>query len=64
MHRVATFRLGDVRDFYLHDSQRTVIRRLKELEELGFLAHEGRGAGGRYRLTSLREVETGVAQSA
>lgn len=57
VHRVGTFRLGDVRDLFLDDSRRTVIRRLAELEALGFLKREGVGAGSRYSVTSLHEVK-------
>ena len=64
VHRIASFRLADVRGFYLHESQRTIIRRLKELEDLGFLAREGSGAGSRYRARSLHEIETGIPEHA
>lgn len=58
IHRVASFRLGDVRDLFLSESKRTVIRRLAELEGLGFLAREGTGAGSRYLVASLRDAKT------
>lgn len=56
VHRVISFRLGDVRDIFLNESRRTVIRRLAELEALGFLRREGTGAGSRYAVVSLHEV--------
>jgi Fic family protein len=56
VHRVDRFRLGDVRDVFLDDSRRPVIRRLAELEDLGFLRREGVGAGSRYVVVPLRET--------
>ncbi|MGQ0536483.1 MAG: Fic family protein, partial [Methanobacteriota archaeon] len=56
IHRVATFRLADVRDAFLDESRRTVIRRLAELEGLGFLLREGQGAGSKYRVLSLPDA--------
>lgn len=58
IHKVGEFRLADVRDFYLNDSQRTVIRRLKELIDLGFLKQTGAGRGSRYLVESLHVVRT------
>lgn len=57
VHRVASFRLADVRDIFLSESRRTIIRRLAELEGLGLLAREGTGAGSRYRVAPLHGVK-------
>jgi Fic family protein len=64
VHRVGTFRHGDVKDFYLGESQRTRIRRLKELEDLGFLKREGTGAGSRYAVVPLHEIEASAPRRA
>ena len=56
VHKVATFQLAEARDFYLGESQRTVIRRLQQLAALGFLEHQGVGRGGRYVVRSLHDV--------
>jgi len=42
---------------FLDDSRRTIIRRLAELEALGFLKREGTGAGSKYRTASLHEAK-------
>lgn len=56
VHKIASFKLSDVRDFYLKESQRTVIRRLQELADLGSIQREGSGAGSKYTVRSLHDA--------
>lgn len=58
IHRVEAFRFRDVEGFYLGASKSTIIRRLKELEELGFVQRLGHGQGSRYAVQSLHAVST------
>lgn len=55
IHRVASFKVADVASFYLGAHKNTITRRLHELEDLGFIRGEGRGAGRHYRVATLHE---------
>lgn len=56
IHKVATFRPRDAALFFRGASRATVLRRLKELEELRLVKGTGRGEGRRYEVATLHEV--------
>lgn len=55
VHRIPAFRVGDVANFYLGAHKNTITRRLHELERLGLIRGEGRGAGRSYAVTPLAQ---------
>lgn len=57
IHKVATFKAAQAREFYFGQSRATVHRRLAELAELGFVLPQGTGAGAKYVVRSLAELE-------
>jgi Fic family protein len=57
IHRVASFKVGDIAAFYLGAHKNTITRRLKELEDLKLVRGEGRGAGRAYRVATLHELK-------
>lgn len=57
IHKVEIFRVGDVRKFFAGASRATVTRRLQELDAFRFISGTGQGAGRKYRVKPLAEVE-------
>lgn len=57
IHKVNEFRPADARRFFVGTPRRTFARRLAKLEELRLVRGTGRGAGRRYEVASLVDVE-------
>ncbi len=58
VHRLESFKVHDIAAFYLGSHKNTITKRLAELEALGLIHGEGRGAGRVYRVRSLHEVKS------
>lgn len=56
VHRIPAFKVQDIAAFYLGLHKNTITRRLAELEALGLIHGEGRGAGRVYKVKPLHEV--------
>ncbi|MBI4393954.1 MAG: Fic family protein [Euryarchaeota archaeon] len=56
IHKAASFRFREARVFFPGASDKTVQRRLRDLEGLGLVKRSGRGEATRYAVASLHEV--------
>jgi Fic family protein len=59
VHRLESFKVNDIASFYLGLHKNTITKRLAELEDLGLIRGNGRGAGRSYSVKSLHEVKSG-----
>lgn len=58
IHRITSFKVGDVANFYLGAHKNTITRRLRELADLRLIQGEGRGAGRVYKVATLHEIRS------
>lgn len=57
VHKVWSFGVPDLRSLFLGVPERTFFRRLRELEEIGFIRRRGASRARTYDVVSLHEIE-------